>query len=250
MPRTVLVLALLLCAPLPASAEPTRLMPGLGVVAFRPEGHPNLLLDYGRALDQYLSRYGMRGTRGVRADEKIRRQSRYWLNAVEKTRLDARRVWTAPRLSPEEKLERLVAIVQHRFPESDGVRAAHERLTHAELGRDGEGFARLSHRAHRRVGRSFERAWLLQGLLAEVGQRANVHNGELFDVMSRSRGVHSWIELDLDGQRRLVDPSSSQPLPETRLVSVRGQSRTTPRRVGIETLSGWLYLPDSAVTVP
>jgi hypothetical protein len=249
MPRAVPVLALLLCTPLSAQAEPTRLMPGLGVVAFRPEGHPNLLLDYGRALDQYLTRYGMRGTRGVRADEKLRRQSKHWLDSVERTRLDARRVWSAPRLSPEEKLERLVAIVQHRFPENDGVRAAHDRLTRAEMGPDGEGFARLSHRAHRRVGRSFERAWLLQGLLGEVGQRATVHNGELFDVMNRSRGVHSWLEVELDGERRLVDPSSPQPMPETRVISIRGQSRSAPRRVGIETLNGWLYLPDT-VTAP
>ena len=247
MRRAVLVLILCVPAPAPAAPPPPRLLPGVGLLALRPEGNPGLLLDYGRALDQYLTQNGMRGMR--RSTEPLRRLSGDWLSAVEKARLDARRIWAAPRLSSEEKLERLTAIVQHRFPENDKVVAAHERLTRAEMDPAGDGFARLSRRTERRVGRCFERAWLLQGLLGEVGQRATVHSGELFDVMNRSRGVHSWVEVELDGQSRLVDPSSSQPMPETRRVAVRTeQGRGAPRQVGIETLSGWLYLPATSGT--
>jgi hypothetical protein len=229
---------------LPAAAlgAPPRLIevPRVGTLAVRPEGRPDLLLDHGRPLDEYLGRHGLGP-----APRAERRGGPHWLKPIEKVRLDARRIWSAPSLTTEEKLERLVAVVQHRLPDGERGQAAHLRCVRAELSPQGEGFARLSRRTARRAGSSFERAWLLHSLLSELGVRATVESGQLVDVMARPRGNHAWLQVELGGRQRLIDPSSSQPLPETRAISVprtdgHGRVEHIP---GIETLNGWLYLP-------
>lgn len=235
----VLLFSLAPAAALAAPPQQLRL-PGAGTLAVRPEGRPDLLLDHGRSLEGYLGRYGLGA-----APRAERRGGPHWLKPIEKVRLDARRIWSAPSLTTEEKLERLVAVVQHRLPDGEKGQAAHLRCIRAELSPQGEGVARLSKRTARRAGTSFERAWLLHGLLSELGIRATVESGQLIDVMARPRGTHAWLQVELDGRQRLIDPSSTQPLPETRAIAVprtdgRGRTEHIP---GIETFNGWLYLP-------
>lgn len=195
------------------------------------DGQVDLLLDRGRPLDGYsLRRAASAGPRPER------------LNALEKARLDARRVLLASQLAPDQQLERLVAIVRRRIPFRPDEEQTYARQSHLQQQRWGQG--RLSEFVRRRTGVCRERAWLLAMLLDEANVRNRVRYGELYDASGNDLGGHAWVEARLGGQRLLVDPSRTealQPVKSTLVEETLLDGRT--RRVRAAVTAGLTYVP-------
>jgi transglutaminase-like putative cysteine protease len=176
--RASLALAIVVAVIAPAHAGRPRVVRGQG-------GDPHLVLDRGRSLRRVpLGR--------------VRPRPR--LSSIEKVRLDARRIFHASRLGEREKVERLVMIVARRIRTEridDGADRSGQVLSLASAVRTREGTCR-------------ERAFLLQGALAEVGVAAEVRYGSVYDRRRgmRNLGPHAWVEARVAGRWMVLDPSA------------------------------------------
>jgi hypothetical protein len=212
-------LLLLLALGAAASAAPRPRVRGL-------DGQAHLRLDLGHAV-------AARPLARVRAGAPR-------LSAIEKARLDARRIVFASSLDRPRQLERLVAVVQHRLPLSSDAR--YERISRAEVAQLGE--ARLSRLVAGRAGLCRERAFLLAALLKETGTAARVRYGVLYDREQRYLGGHAWVEATLDGERRILDPSLPAWMPPARPLLVSEEvAGGGSRRVRALATPDLLYLP-------
>jgi hypothetical protein len=225
-----LALFLLWQVSLPASAE--RVVRGL-------DGQADLVLDPGRSLHGHP----LDGPR-----------SPVRLSAIEKARLDARRIAAAPRLTRAGQLRRLVAVARHRLPVPPDVEARYQRSVQRQLHREGQ--TRLSTHVADRAGLCRERAFLLRSLLREAHRPALVRYGVVYDDAGAFLGGHAWVETRERGQRLLLEPSlppamgqvfpiSGSPSKRSaRRVSIVEQVDGKPRHVrGTVLPSGVLYLP-------
>jgi hypothetical protein len=202
------------------------------------DGQADLLIDPGRSLEGVPLRKAEAGGRS----------SPGRLSAIEKARLDARRIGLASRLTPEARLDRLVAIVLHRMPLAPEAMARYERVSEAQVRRWGG--ARLSELTLRRAGICRERAFLLKALLDELSIPARVRYGVLYDSASRYIGGHVWVEATLGGRRVLLDLSRSRPIQPKRTVLIEEEMPDGPsRQVRAARTSEFIYVPTSDLTV-
>lgn len=210
------------------------------------DGDPDLRLDVGRRLDGYpLLRRELRARYGV---DRPARGSALWLSSVEKVRLDARRIAFASRLSPEQKLERYVAVVRHRMPQTPDSEAACQRSSECQVRRDG--FTRLSEHTRGRTGMCRERSFLLKSMLDEAGLRSRVRYGVLYDHANNYLGGHAWVEAKVDGRWLLLDPSQPDAIPRARPTVVQeALANGQVRRInGLETAE-LLYVPTNDLSI-
>jgi hypothetical protein len=198
------------------------------------DGQVDLVLDRGRSL----------------SDVPLGRARGGWprLGALEKARLDARRIAFASSLSQSEQLLRIAAIVQHRFPFGTSEGQRYSRVSEAQ--RDRQGSALLSKYVQRRAGLCRERAWLLHTLLEEVGVRARVRYGELYDGAGNDLGGHAWVEVRLEKQRLLLDPSRPDTLHSlTQVLVEESLPDSSTRRVRAAITPGLTYVPTKDLRV-
>jgi hypothetical protein len=158
----------------------------------RGKDQPHLRLDFGRDLGTApLGRW-----RGPR------------LTALEKARLDGRRVLLGSSLAPTAALARLVAIALRRIPTSAEARARYDSWAAA---RGPDAVLPLSLAVARRFGICRERAFLIVRAATDAGLRARVRYGRVYDASTGQElqrdGGHSWAEVRLGGRWWMVDPS-------------------------------------------
>jgi len=195
------------------------------------EGQAALQLDLGRSL---------RGARLAAAHGRDR-SAPARLSAIEKARLDARRVAAATRLGPTEKLARLVAIVQHRIPLRGDQEARASVLAEREV--RALGFTRLSSHVAGRAGVCRERAFLLATLLAEAGVPARVRYGVLYDGAGAALAGHAWVEVGPARRPQLLDPSIAETMPASSSQQVEEAVRGGVRRVRARVTASHIYVP-------
>jgi hypothetical protein len=233
----ILGMLVALLVPPPAVAGPR------GPVVRGLDGQADLVLDRGRSLRGYpLRNTGPRARTGKRVGGD--------LSPIEKARLDARRIAGAPRLTEAQKLERILAVTQHRMPISTDEEARYLRSVRRQVRRSGSTV--LSAHAADRTGLCRERAFFLRGLLREAGKPARVRYGVVYDADGGFLGGHAWVESRLGGKTVLLDPSRPREAGRLfRLGPGAAQRVTLDERVdgrlrtvrGVELPSGWLYLP-------
>ena len=216
-------------SPAPASAWPV--VRGLG-------GQSSLLLDRGRDL-RGLPLRRARATPCRRAQ-----RSSLGLNAVEKARLDARRIGLASGLNLDQKLQRLVAIARHRLPVDPASEQRYAELSAKEEQR--HGLARLSAHVQAKSGVCRERAFLLAMLLDEAQLPGRVRYGLLYGREGHFLEEHAWVESGRGRQRILLDPSVPVAVPAAR-TTLREEALPdgTVRRVMARETADLLYLPTS-----
>jgi hypothetical protein len=195
------------------------------------DGQANLRIDPGRSLRGYPLR-------------KVK--ARPWLSSVEKVRLDARRIALASKLSPRQKLERFVHIARHRMPLTSEAGARYEKGSAKQVQRWGE--SRLSQHVRKKTGICRERAFLLWSMLGEIGHKAKVRYGVLYDNADNYVDGHAWVETTLGGRPVILDPSMRQPIQAKKPLSV---NETLPngatRRVTATQTPDYLYVPTSDI---
>ena len=153
------------------------------------EGQPALVLDRGASL---------RGAPLVRREAERRGWEVHTHGAIDKTRLDARRLLRASHLSPLDQIARLVAIVRQRMPD--------QSMTSYDAFAASSTTMRLSVATKRRIGICRERSFLLAAMLKEGGLRARVRYGKVYDN-GEDLGGHAWVETQVDGHSVRLDPS-------------------------------------------
>lgn len=204
------------------------------------DGQADLLLDVGRSLQRYpLRKKTLRARYGINNTTK---KSRLWLNSLEKVRLDARRIGVASTLDIGQQLDRFVTIVRHRMPLTPEAEQRYERVSSSQV--KGWGIASLSQHNNKRVGICRERAFLLKTMLKEIGIKASVRYGVLYDNANNYIDGHAWVEANVNGRKLLMDPSTRNPIQKKQSISIdEAMPNGTVRRVkGVQT-SDFLYVP-------
>jgi hypothetical protein len=199
------------------------------------DGQANLKLDVGRSL------------RGVplQRQPKPDRHSPDWLSAIEKARLDGKRVLVASHLPLDQKLSRLVEITKNRFPFTE---AAEERVEKMASQESSAGLAQLSAHAAKKAGVCRDRAFLMQTMLSENGIDAKVRYGVLYGKKSAKGKFnyldgHAWVEAKVEGKKLLIDPSVPDPVQAVHIQSTKEEIGGKTRSVAARAMGQFLYLP-------
>lgn len=228
-----------LCLASTAGAAPSRTWSTVRGV----NGDPDLVLDLGRD----LSRYPLHRVRG--SSRSVPPQP---LSAVEKVRLDARRIARASSLGPVEALDRFVNIARAQFPctGAAGNEACTCEARYAKVNGQA-GTARLSRYVERHVGVCREKAFLVSAMLREMGVRHRVRYGLLYDHQGRpASDRHAWVEAQVGAQAWLLDPSfANVALPLNRAAMSEELPGGAVRNVRGIVTPDFFYAPDAQPTI-